>query len=269
MSIEVIVPALIVPQRLLHSLSLGSQRPGLVSIVSNEIDVADVDPCGLDVRVIRFSSDRYRVGEMDVVLRRNVGIWASVFPDLLFQDDDQVASGSMVEMSAGMLRAKRIFWGHHRFIDFAEWSTSDLTRMSPLHGRSRESAVNVAHGFYSCYAGMFGAQRSFLIDSGAFDMAFMGRHGGEDQQLGRRTGGDYVEVWEPPFAWHPLVSPGRNHVQPFPCEHDLEHRPVGSTMFKWCTRCPYYLAEGDLSAPRLILPYDPDGVRIEIETIGA
>src|SRR5215813_7200767 len=80
--------------------------------------------------------------------------------------------------------------------------------MPPDAGRTREFPPNAWHSWMSAYAGLFGADRKVLLQVRGFDMIFSGRHGGEDQNLGRRLakfvdGGSSIFVYEPPFAWHP------------------------------------------------------------------
>lgn len=270
-SLEVVVPALRDPSRLLESLAHSSRAPDLVTIVSNEVSL----PTGLPypVRVLRFSSDYYGFGLEDVVLRRNIGIWYSPSDNLVFQDDDQVAPTDMLAAAERRLTFDTIFWGHHRFIDFETHGVRDLLAMAPEEGRTREHPPNALHGHWSSYAGMFGAHRRFLIALGGFDMMFMGRHGSEDQNLGYRAlrarGQEKVFIWEPPFAWHPLTSPGlpvasRTNL----CEsHDTMPVEVNGVMFQDCRNCPYRRAvDGtDLFQNHVVLPFHSTRVNLTEE----
>jgi len=271
-SLEVIVPALREPTKLLASLAYQTRPPDLVTVVSNEVEL----PKGLPypVRVLHFDSDFYGYGKNDVVLRRNVGIWTAKADWLVFQDDDQVAPAGMLAAAEQRLVLDMIFWGHHRFIDFETHGVADLLHMAPEEGTEREHPPNALHGHWSSYAGMFGAHRNFLIALHGFDMLFMGRHGSEDQNLGYRAlqarGQDRVFIWEPPFAWHPLKSP----PQPSPAvtnlcaEHLLTRAPViNDVAFTACRKCPYLRADDDapLFKAEVILPFDPARVTVTEE----
>lgn len=264
--LEVVVPALIPPVRLLESLALDIPKPDLVTIVSNEFQLRDLHPVSLDVRVLHFASDSYCIGDHDVVLRRNVGIWAARGDHLVFQDDDQVAGRGMVRSSAERLTFAPSFWGHHRFLDFGRRPTLEILNLRPMKGRAREHPPNSLHGWQSCYAGMFGAHRDYLIDLGGFDMAFMGRHGSEDQDLGRRMLArereSRVFIWEPPFAWHPPQSPPRAVRVTNSCGDHMLGDPGGRAGVRRCRRCPYYRA--DIVSPVGTAPkiaFDPDLVQ--------
>lgn len=271
-SVEVIVPAVREPSALLESLSLGRRKPDLVTIVSNEVD--HVETFGLPVRIIRFTSELYAYGDNDVVLRRNLGIWLAEHDWLVFQDDDQIAPAGMLESSVERLAADDLFRGHHRFIDFEQIGLHALLEMPPERGREREHPPNYLHGHWSCYAGMFGAHREALLELGGFDMLFLGRHGSEDQSLGRRSllrrGEGRVFIWEPPFAWHPLKSPPLPKRRPTnTCtSHELERRKLAGASFMQCSRCPFRRAiDGtDLFADRVIMPFDLSAVSTREET---
>jgi hypothetical protein len=271
-SLEIIIPALRDPAWLLESLTYSERPPDLVTIVSNEVP----PPTGLPfpVRVLRFDSDYYGYGANDVVLRRNVGIWASASDNIVFQDDDQVAPTGMLAAAEQRLAFDTIFWGHHRFIDFETHGVRDLLAMAPEEGQTREHPPNALHGRWSSYAGMFGAHRAFLLALGGFDMMFLGRHGSEDQNLGYRAlrarGQEKVFIWEPPFAWHPLTSPGwpvapRTNLC---AEHLLTKAPViNGVTFTACRNCPYQRADDDTDLFRvdLVLPFDPARVTVTEE----
>ena len=79
MEIDVIVPVRreATIERLLISFSRNTVWPHAVTLVSNELDDRSVQCRGLNVRILRFQSHEYPIGDCDVALRRNVGIWAS------------------------------------------------------------------------------------------------------------------------------------------------------------------------------------------------
>jgi len=272
-TLDVVIPSLgrSTLVRTLDSLALGTTRPDCVTIVSNEVG-AEVVAAGLDARVVRFESDRYPYGDRDVALRRNVGIFSSRCSHVLTFDDDQIAPRSMIEDVRRLLESEPVVWGHHRFLALEELrELADIVDLPPGHGAAREHPPNAWHGWQSCYGGLFAAERAVVEAVGGFDLAFSGRHAGEDQDLGRRlarrlTGRDRVYVHEPPFAWHPTErvawpAPARRNV----CR-DGEHRrllgSLGAAQVKRCRHCPWFVVT---SAPRgddAVLPYDPALVRV-------
>jgi hypothetical protein len=268
--LEVVIPALREPRLLLDSLARGERRPDLVTIVSNEVAHVETD---LPVRFLRFRSDQYYYGDHDVVLRRNIGIWHARGDRLVFQDDDQIAPVSMLAAAERVMVLNTVFWGHHRFVDFAEVGPEVLLTMPPDRGRSRENPPNHEHGHWSCYAGMFGGHQAALQEIG-FDMLFLGRHGSEDQNFGYRSmlaqGRSRIYVWEPPFAWHPLHSP------PWPSDrvtNSCEEHQLAPTMdrgvsFQKCKKCPYRRAEEgtELFLPVAVFPFDPALVEVTEES---
>ncbi len=104
MSLDVVVPALRTAtiDRLLASLAQGTVRPDAVSLVSNEVPDG-LETYGLQVRLLRFRSDRYPIGDRDLALRRDVGIWCSECSHVLTLDDDLVAPANLVETSLELL----------------------------------------------------------------------------------------------------------------------------------------------------------------------
>src|SRR6478672_13385785 len=118
-SLDVVVPALRTAtiDRLLASLAQGTVRPDAVSLVSNEVPDG-LETYGLQVRLLRFRSARYPIGDRDLALRRDVGIWCSECSHVLTLDDDLVAPANLVESSLELLHRESHFWGHHRYISF-------------------------------------------------------------------------------------------------------------------------------------------------------
>jgi hypothetical protein len=276
--IDVIVP---VARRrtideLLYSFSCNTARPDLITLVSNELSAGDIQTHGLDVRLLRFDSSVYAIGSMDVALRRNVGIWASESSHVVTFDDDQLAPVDLVENCRARFAAGRYFWGHYRYIDFSQWSVDELLRLPAIAGKPRESPPNSWHTFRSAYAGLFGAERSLLLDIGGFDMLFSGRHGGEDQDLGRRLAertrdGGRVFVCEPPFAWHPMERvpwDADRRTNLCPGDHDLA---VGAADgVQRCLKCPFLWApDAQLFRNDVSMRFDPRAVTTAIEVIPA
>ena len=155
-SLDVIVPSVrpATVGRLLESLALGSVRPDAVSIVSNEVE-ASIETHGLDVRLLRFRSSEYPIGDRDVALRRDVGIWSSEHSHVLTLDDDVVAPANLIETSRALLADEPYFWGHYRYISFPGYALERLVELPPELGRRRENPPNSWHLWMSCYAGAF------------------------------------------------------------------------------------------------------------------
>ena len=271
--IEVIIPSIrrFAAHQLLASLAMGSQVPDLVTIVSNETELP-LD-LGMKVRIIRFETD-YPYGAYDVVLRRNIAIFASEADIIVTQDDDQVAPRGMIEACAEVLSHEPYCWGHHRWFDFRDGfrSLEDIVNLPAEAGAPRENFPNSFHGWESCYAGMSAHYRETLVRLGGFDMLFLGRHGNEDQSLGRRElrmfGKDRAYIWEPPFAWHPHeIIPYDKFPKTNLCdEHQLSSRWINGYEFVVCSRCPYQRpndVRGFFLDP-LVLPYDPTRVELSI-----
>lgn len=274
MTIDVVIPALrqTEVERLVYSLEEQTRRPDTVSIVSNEIDPF---PSSMNVRILRFNSRIYAVGFKDVALRQNVGIFESQADHILISGDDQIAPPTMIEDSLRVLETEPFLWGHHRIIDF-NGLTVDQVRMMPMvRGHPRETPVNYGHAYTSCYGGMFASRRYLLWDMGGFDMAYMCRHAGEDQQLGyrlmRRHNQPNVFIHEPPFSWMsgsraPWGPPRVANV----CrgEHMLMRTFYGGLPFDACERCPFLVFVGQeklLLRERPIIPYDHKAVTVRSE----
>jgi len=280
MTIDVIVPVRRIHnvERLLWSLSRNSRRPDCVTLVTNDPAISTAPGFGLNVRAVRFSSARYAIGSLDAALRRNVGIWTSQASHVVTFDDDQLAPVSLVEAIAGILQNKPFCWGHHRFLDFTARTYSETLTLPPEAGRPREFPPNAWHSWLSCYAGLFAAEREFLIRAGGFDMLFGGRHGGEDQNLGRRLAAldgrsTSIYVHEPPYAWHPLTNTNWDE----PCdsnlcagEHSLQTGEMDGVQVQRCSLCPYYWApESEVLRPDAHIRFDAAQVKIHEEKLSS
>ena len=270
--LDVVIPALREQslEDALWSLAHGTVRPDLVTLVSNEAS-ADHETYGLNLRILRFRTDAYAVGESDVALRRNIGIWASPCSHVLTFDDDELAPATLVAESLRVLATERYFWGHYRFVDIESYGRERLLELPPEHGEEREHPPNAWHFWLSCYGGLFGAERRAVIEVGGYDMAFSGRHGGEDQNFGRRLAralddNDMVFVHEPPFAWHPTERVG---VLPRAwsnvCgEHRLVDGEVGGSAALVCADCPYFrVDDADLRGDEPLVQYEHDLVELD------
>jgi hypothetical protein len=275
-SLDVVVPAVrrATIGRLLESLNRNSVRPDVVSIVSNEVD-AQIETHGLNVRLLRFRSSEYPIGDRDVALRRDVGIWSSECSHVLTLDDDVVAPANLIETSLGLLHDEPYFWGHYRYVSLSGYTLERLSELPPDLGRRRENPPNSWHLWMSCYAGAFGVERELVQQLGGFDLAFSCRHGGEDQSLGKRlaahvAGTERVFIHEPPFVWHPnepdeWEPPAYSNL----CEgtHDLEETSLNGLPVTKCRRCPWFAAadEARLFSGEVFVPYDPNAIAVTIE----
>lgn len=259
MSVEVIIPSLRQGEveRLVLSLLLQTQVPDVVTVVSNETQPFSVGD-RTAVRLLRFSSEEYCIGEYDVTLRQNVGVFSSECGVIIIQGDDQIAPATMVEDSLAALEGKEYVWGNHRLLsDLGGRGVEDVLRMTSSEGLSRENPTPPAlHGHYSCYGGMFVTRTEFIREFGAFDMACHCRHANEDQQLGyrlmRKRGENSVLIHEPPFSWHDIalregresrstrdtwLEPERNGCGQG--SHDLFDETIADLHFTTCRRCTY------------------------------
>ena len=253
--------------RALESLAAGSELPDTVTVVSNEVP-GDLDRFGLRVRVLRFDSRHYGYGDRDVVLRRNIGIFSSRCSHVLTFDDDQVAPRHMTRSVFERLAREPVVWGHHRYARMDGCTVAELLDRPAAEGAPREHPPNAWHGWRSCYAGLFAARQGIVTGCGGFDMAFNGRHAGEDQALGRRLALRHgrtsrVFVHEPPFAWHPAEPvpwppPARSNLCPSGA-HDRYEERVGGVTLERCRRCPWQAPAGDegLFGDSPGIPFDP------------
>lgn len=259
--------------RLLEALALGSQVPTRVTLVGHEVPL-HLDPQGLAVRVLRLGGDTYAVGDRDVVLRRNVGAFASDLDLLLFLDDDVVPARTTVETVTTLLRRSPVVWGHHRFRALRDLSVEALIDLSPAAGRAREEGVNRWHLWMSCYGGMAAFRRHDFVEAGGYDMAYAGRHAGEDQDLGRRLSlrlghCGQAFIHEPPFAWHDVESePWAPASWSNLCRgpHDLAEERRSQVLFVACQRCPWREAVGELphDTAEPLIPFDPALVEVSV-----
>ncbi|HET7265253.1 MAG TPA: hypothetical protein VFL28_11330 [bacterium] len=261
----------------LYSLGRGTAVPDLITIVSNEVAPSLV-PVGLRVRLVRFRSARYPIGTMDVALRRNIGIWASPCSHIITFDDDQLASPDMVEAGARLFERQAFFWGHYRFLDFAVRPVDEILQLPASAGRPREFPPNAWHGWQSAYGGLFGGEKSMLQAAGGFDLAYCGRHAGEDQHLGRRLAdaaghAGRVFVHEPPFAWHPTAkvpwsAPAYTNTCAGP--HQFEEHRLGAVSVQQCRVCPYFQPPpGDVPTGEVLMRFDPAAVDVTVEDAAA
>lgn len=275
-SIDVVIPTTRpLVQRLIWGLAHQTVRPDRVFVVSNEID--ELDPMGLDLALIGFSSEHYPIGAGDAGLRRNIGFWQSTSDYIVTLDDDQAVPATLIEKFVAELQVHRVVWGHHRYIDFDQYSLDQLLTLDPRKGRSRELYVNDLHGWQSCYGGCMGAERSLLLEVGGYDMVFLGRHANEDQNLGRRLlhymkQGDRVWIYEPPFAWHPTRVEWHGGPVTNLCGGDeLNTIEINGFRFEVCPRCPYRRCLEDtdrLFGDDIVVPFEPDLVTLNIQHIG-
>jgi len=252
-------------QTTLYSLSKNSVKPDYVTIVSNEVSEG-INCYGLNVRLIRFQTNYYPIGDCDVVLRRNIGIWASKCSHVLTFDDDQIAPVNMIEKSIDILKKRPYFWGHHRFLDFSFYPIDDIIKLPPEKGRTREHPANSWPMWLSCYAGLFGAEKDLVERVGGFDMAFLGRHVDEDQNLGRRIArevdqSERVFIYEPPFAWHPEKkipwAPSNSNV----CSksHEFSRAVIGPLELEKCANCPYFrVINTTINSIEVVMRFNPE-----------
>jgi hypothetical protein len=265
--LEVIVPSVrqMSPERLVYSLSRGSQKPDLVTIVTNE--TLPFDTFGLKVRFLRFESETYLYGEKDVALRTNIGMHFAEHDYVVVQGDDQIASSRMIECSEILLDQQNYFWGNHRITDYRLHSTDEILAAGDELGTSRENPIPPAdHWWQSCYTGMFGFRRDFLIPFGTIDMAFNGRHGGEDQQLGLRlmtaAGEHHVRIEDPPYSWAG-TDPDEEWL-PRPTNSCGSHEYSGDVPISRCNHCPaIHVPQEALFEPRVLIPFDRQAVTVE------
>jgi glycosyltransferase involved in cell wall biosynthesis len=275
--VDVVVPARRdTIDRLLYSLSLQTRPPDTVLIVSNEVSPKSVP--GLSIEMIGFGSGHYQVGFMDVVLRRNIGIWESMADLIVFQDDDLIASPGMIEACIERTQDEPFVWGHHRYTTFTGRPWGEIMALTPEDGRPRESAPNREHGWQSCYAGMMASRRDFLIEVGGFDMMFLGLHAGEDQQLGRRmldrVGKTRSFIYEPPFSWHPEEPreprswiDGPTNMCP-DGSHEWDLMWYNGVQFNRCKRCPGQKLWSEVPIDnRVVVPYEHSRVQLKKEFI--
>lgn len=277
MSVDIVIPTTRpLVQRVIWGLANQTVKPDRVMVISNEIE--ELDPMGLAVEVIEFGSDHYPIGGGDVVLRRNIGFWEATSDYIITLDDDQAVPASLVEDFLERLPEQRVVWGHHRYINFDDYPLMALLLLDPEEGASREAFVNDYHLWYSCYAGCMGIERSLILEVGGYDMAFLCRHGNEDQSLGRRINhhldrGDRVLVSEPPFAWHPTRDEWHGHVVSNLCDgHVLQPVEIAGRRFERCPKCPYLRCVEDtdnLFGDDVIVPYEHNKVTLSIHQVGA
>ena len=251
---------------LIKSLMWGSLVPDEIIVVSNE-----VRPHG--ATLVGFDSSTQPYGSGDAGLRRNIGADVAGGDIILFQDDDQIAPTDMVAMAVEIVERDGFCWGHHRYIDFEKYSIDDMLTMGPVVGRSRETEPNRWHGWQSSYAGNLTIRRDLFWEVGGFDLGYLGHHGSEDQQFGRRLSGGRFQTYvhEPPFAWHPAndvfhSSPKTNIMG----AHRMVRTAINGMDFLACEECPCRKpvdVDSLTMSERVIIPYSRSDFSITKERL--
>jgi hypothetical protein len=275
-TLDVVIPAIrcATIDRLLRSFKLGTQLPEAISIITNEVPL-DIERYGLNVRLLRFDSSTYPIGDGDLALRRDIGVWNSECSHVLTFDDDLIAPVNLVQTSRELLSREPYFWGHHRYVSFAEYSVEALSTMPPDRGRPRESPPNSWHLWMSCYGGLFGAETALVKNCGGFDLIYSCRQANEDQDFGKRLAHlihqrERVFVYEPPFAWHPTEPDPWGQVRYSNlCQegHDVVAATIQGIPVERCGKCPYLRAFDGTDDLRTwpVWPYDPQEVTVKCE----
>lgn len=280
MRLDIVIPATRRSvNHLLWTISQGTALPARVIVVTNEVQVVESFSTHYPTDVIRFNSRTLPIGDADQALRRNIGIWEATSEVVMTLDDDLFAPDNLVETAMAEAVARRVVWGHHRYIDFDAYGER-LFALEPEHGRSREHGVNRHHLWYSAYAGLMVAETRLLREVQGYDMMFLCRHGNEDQNLGRRLNhhlglGDQVWVSEPPFAWHPTEQRTHGATKTNFCNSGsawLQEVKINGVRFLECSKpaCPYRVfadGESHLFTDDVVIPYDPCAVSLRKERI--
>jgi hypothetical protein len=280
MTLDIVIPATRrTVNQLLWSLSQGTALPDRVIVVTNEIETVESFTDKFPVDVIRFNSRTHPIGHFDQALRRNIGVWESSADYVMTLDDDQYAPRDLVASALREVDARRVVWGHHRFVDF-DLHGERLLDLPPSIGRSRETRAPAEHLWMSAYAGLMVIERELFIAVGGYDMMFLCRPGNEDQSLGRRINhylgrGDRIWVSEPPFAWHPDKPRTHGMVKSNTCGSSsswLETVIINGVRFDKCSKpaCTYRVfsdEEARLFTDEVVIPYDPCTVTLRKERI--
>jgi hypothetical protein len=253
---------------LIISLMWGSLVPDEIIVVSNE-----VRPHTPGVTLVSFDSSTQPYGVGDAGLRRDIGADVASGDIVIFQDDDQIAPTDMVGMAVEIVERDGFCWGHHRFIDFDAHAPADLYDMDPSLGRSRETSPNRWHGWQSSYAGNLAIRRDLFWETGGFDLGYLGYHGSEDQQLGRRLSGGTFEIYvhEPPFVWHPendvFHSAPKTNIMG---AHRMVRTAINGMDFFVCEECPCRKpvdVDSLTRSERVIIPYSRSDFSITKERL--
>jgi hypothetical protein len=260
---------------LLFSLSRNTRPPDLVTVVSNEVD-SSVLTFGLPVRVIRFQSAHYPVGDCDAALRRDIGFWHATCPYQVGLDDDELAPPDLCSSALAILGRARYFFGNYRFVPFAERPAEEILALPPQLGGPRDPP-NTWHSWKRCWGGIFGVRRGLVQAVGGFDLIFIGAHDGEDIGFGKRLAKrldllQRIFVYDPPFVWHPLEEvPWSPAVYSNLCHgaHDLARDQIRGLGLSRCRRCPYHRADDHwkLFADEVYIPFDPSLVELTVEEL--
>lgn len=268
-TIEVIIPsrrALLIP-RLLLMLAKQERRPDRVTVVSNAMVLGPA--IDLSWRRLAFSSTAYPIGEGDVSLRRNVGLYKSSADVVLFLDDDELPPANLVGETLKAVEREGVVWGNYRYVDVDAHDDATLLTALPSLGRAREEP-NRHHSWLSCYGGCLGLRRVEALAIGGFDVAYTEGH--EDHHFAMKLArmrnpsippwDQAVMVSEPPFVWHRTdrvdldVEPAGNV-----CVRG-EHAFKEDDRARRCTRCPFLVVTNHQPSP--VVNYDPKAVSVTV-----
>lgn len=262
MTVSVVIPATRPCGDLLGSLAMGTRVPDEMLVVSNEVTGGDL------ATTVKFWSEVHPIGRGDAGLRRNVGAAVASGDILLFLDDDLIAPVGLVEAAVDIAERDGFCWGHHRYIDFEPQPWTDLLQAEPEIGRPREHWVNDWHGWQSSYAGLLAIKAQLFWDVGGFDLAYLGHHGSEDQQFGRRLSLRGIHpnatfVHEPPFAWHPERNLFHSQIKSNIIDgHPLVRKTVNGFEFLACENgCPCRSPidiDGITMSDQVVIPFNRD-----------
>jgi hypothetical protein len=266
MTIEVIIPQMR-PQhldKLLYSFSVNG-APDLITFVSNlDLSLRVAKPC--PVRQLKYSSCRYSTGPYTVGLKRNIGAWWAQHDQIVFFDDDQLASKDMISSFDKLFNTQDVVYGHHRFIDYQAVPLEDILTADPHDHLPREVHIG-KHWWESGYGGLMGIHQDLYIKLGGNDLWWSNVASHEDQDFTRRLmlekGWDGVEVQEPPFAWHPLWTPeGKLPCTPEPsplCNiHTIVTKTLHDVNYQACSLCTWHAAPRIPMNNRLpFMPFNP------------
>jgi len=267
-TIEVIIPSrrsALIP-RLLSMLAKQERRPDMVTVVSN---VPVLGPVDLPWRRLSFTSESYAIGEGDVSLRRNIGLWNSTADVVLFIDDDELPPANLVGETLKAVERDGFVWGNYRYVDVDAYDDAALLEAPATIGRAREEP-NRWHQWMSCYGGCLGLRRAEAIAIGGFDLAYTQGH--EDHHFAIKLAkhrnpskvpwNQAVMISEPPFVWH---RTDRVDLDVEPADNvcvGAEHVFTEDEKTRRCTRCPFMVVTKHQAFP--VLDYDPKRVNVTV-----